>query len=307
MVKHTVPRLSMKILLLGKNGQVGWELQRALAPLAEVIALDRSGLGDFSGDMSQPQAIRETILKLKPNVVVNASAYTAVDLAESESELADLINHQAVKVIADVCHQEQILFVHYSTDYVFSGLGTQPFTETDVVATLNVYGKTKALGEQAIIDSGCDHLIFRTSWVYAAKGKNFLKTMLNLAQQRQELSIINDQVGAPTSAELIADITVHAIPQVLANQQKAGIYHLVASGETTWFDYANFIFKQARILGQTLQVEKVNPIATSAYPTPAVRPHNSRLHNAKSQNTFELILPQWQKGVERTLAELINQ
>ena len=297
----------MKILLLGKNGQVGWELQRALAPLAEVIALDRSGLGDFSGDMSQPQAIRETILKLKPNVVVNASAYTAVDLAESESELADLINHQAVKVIADVCHQEQILFVHYSTDYVFSGLGTQPFTETDVVAPLNVYGKTKALGEQAIIDSGCDHLIFRTSWVYAAKGKNFLKTMLNLAQQRQELSIINDQVGAPTSAELIADITVHAIPQVLANQQKAGIYHLVASGETTWFDYANFIFKQARILGQTLQVEKVNPIATSAYPTPAVRPHNSRLHNAKSQNTFELILPQWQKGVERTLAELINQ
>lgn len=307
MVKHTVPRLSMKILLLGKNGQVGWELQRALAPLAEVIALDRSGLGDFSGDMSQPQAIRETILKLKPNVVVNASAYTAVDLAESESELADLINHQAVKVIADVCHQEQILFVHYSTDYVFSGLGTQPFTETDVVAPLNVYGKTKALGEQAIIDSGCDHLIFRTSWVYAAKGKNFLKTMLNLAQQRQELSIINDQVGAPTSAELIADITVHAIPQVLANQQKAGIYHLVASGETTWFDYANFIFKQARILGQTLQVEKVNPIATSAYPTPAVRPHNSRLHNAKLQNTFELILPQWQKGVERTLAELINQ
>jgi len=297
----------MKILLLGKNGQVGWELQRALAPLAEVIALDRSGLGDFSGDMSQPQAIRETILKLKPNVVVNASAYTAVDLAESESELADLINHQAVKVIADVCHQEQILFVHYSTDYVFSGLGTQPFTETDVVAPLNVYGKTKALGEQAIIDSGCDHLIFRTSWVYAAKGKNFLKTMLNLAQQRQELSIINDQVGAPTSAELIADITVHAIPQVLANQQKAGIYHLVASGETTWFDYANFIFKQARILGQTLQVEKVNPIATSAYPTPAVRPHNSRLHNAKLQNTFELILPQWQKGVERTLAELINQ
>ena len=297
----------MKILLLGKNGQVGWELQRALAPLAEVIALDSLGWGDFSGDMSQPQAIRETILKLKPNVVVNASAYTAVDLAESESELADLINHQTVKVIADVCHQEQILFVHYSTDYVFSGLGTQPFTETDVVAPLNVYGKTKALGEQAIIDSGCDHLIFRTSWVYAAKGKNFLKTMLNLAQQRQELSIINDQVGAPTSAELIADITAHAIPQVLENQQKAGIYHLVASGETTWFDYANFIFKQARILGQTLQVEKVNPIATSAYPTPAVRPHNSRLHNAKLQNTFELILPQWQKGVERTLAELINQ
>ncbi|WP_374528774.1 dTDP-4-dehydrorhamnose reductase [Acinetobacter sp.] len=297
----------MKILLLGKNGQVGWELQRALAPLAEVIALDRSGWGDFSGDMSQPQAIRETILKLKPNVVVNASAYTAVDLAEAESELADLINHQTVKAIADVCHQEQILFVHYSTDYVFSGLGTQPFTETDVVAPLNVYGKTKALGEQAIIDSGCAHLIFRTSWVYATKGKNFLKTMLNLAQQREELSIIDDQIGAPTSAELIADITVHAIPQVLANQQKAGIYHLVASGETTWFDYANFIFKQARILGQTLQVAKVNPIATSAYPTPAVRPHNSRLHNAKLQNTFELILPQWQKGVERTLAELINQ
>lgn len=297
----------MKILLLGKNGQVGWELQRALAPLAEVIALDRAGIEDYSGDMSQPEAIHATILKIKPDVVVNASAYTAVDLAESEPELADLINHQAVKVLAEVCQKQQILLVHYSTDYVFSGQGDQPFLEADQVSPLNIYGKTKALGEQAIIDSGCAHLIFRTSWVYAAKGKNFLKTMLNLAQQREELSIINDQIGAPTSAELIADITAHAIPQVLANQQKAGIYHLVASGETTWFDYASFIFKQARILGQSLQVEKVNPIATSAYPTPAARPHNSRLHNAKLQTTFELILPQWQEGVERTLAELINK
>jgi dTDP-4-dehydrorhamnose reductase len=297
----------MKILILGKNGQVGWELQRALAPLAEVIALDRHGLNGYSGDMSQPQAIRETILAIKPDVVVNASAYTAVDLAESESELADLINHQTVQEIAAVCQAERILFVHYSTDYVFSGQGDQPFDEADPVAPLNVYGKTKALGEQAIIESGCAYLILRTSWVYAAKGKNFLKTMLNLAQQREELSIIDDQIGAPTSAELIADITAHIIPQALVNRQKSGIYHLVASGETSWFGYANYIFQQARTLGQVLKVEKVNPIPTSAYPTPATRPHNSRMYNAKLQNTFGLVLPQWQDGVKRTLAELLSQ
>ena len=297
----------MKILLLGKNGQVGWERQRALAPLGEVVALDRHGLNGLSGDMTQPSAIFDTIVALKPDVVVNASAYTAVDLAETEQDSADLVNHQTVKAIADACLQIKALFVHYSTDYVFDGAGETAFVETDAIAPLNVYGKTKALGEQAIVESGCQHLIFRTSWVYASKGKNFLKTMLNLAQQREELSIIDDQIGAPTSAELIADITAHAIPQVVADVSKAGVYHLVASGETSWFGYASYVFEQARSLGQALIVQKVNPIPTKAYPTPATRPHNSRLNNQKIQHVFKLCLPNWQDGVKRTIVELLNK
>ncbi|WP_407513059.1 dTDP-4-dehydrorhamnose reductase [Acinetobacter baumannii] len=297
----------MKILLLGKNGQVGWELQRALAPLGDVIALDRHGLDSLSGDMTQPQAIYDTILAVQPDVVVNASAYTAVDLAETEQELADIINHQTVKAAAEACQKTNALLVHYSTDYVFEGTGTTAFVETDAIAPLNVYGKTKALGEQAIVDSGCRYLIFRTSWVYASRAKNFLKTMLSLAQQREELSIIDDQIGAPTSAELIADITAHAIPQTIVDANKVGIYHLVASGETSWFGYANYAFIQARTLGQELAIQKVNPIPTSAYPTPATRPHNSRLDNQKIQRTFGLTLPVWQEGVKRALTELLKK
>ena len=297
----------MKILLLGKNGQVGWELQRALAPLGDVIALDRHGLAGLSGDMTQPRAIYNTIMTVKPDVVVNAAAYTAVDLAETEQDQADLVNHQTVKAAAEACQQVNALFVHYSTDYVFDGLGQTSFLETDRIAPLNVYGQTKVQGEQAIIASGCDYLIFRTSWVYAARGKNFLKTMLNLAQQREELSIIDDQVGAPTSAELIADITAQAIPQTVADSMKTGVYHLVASGETSWFGYANYVFEQARVFGLELAVQKVNPIPTMAYPTPATRPHNSRLNNQKLQQTFRLNLPHWQEGVKRILAELLSK
>jgi len=292
----------MKILLLGKNGQVGWELQRALSPLGELIGLDRYGQDSLSGDMTQPQAIFDTILSVKPNVVVNASAYTAVDLAETEQELADIVNHQAVKSVAQACQKVNALLIHYSTDYVFDGTGTLPFVETDVITPLNVYGKTKALGELAIVESGCQYLIFRTSWVYGTKGKNFLKTMLNLAQQREELSIIDDQVGAPTSAELIADITAHAIHQARTDTNKSGIYHLVASGETSWFGYASYVFEHARSLGQ-----EVNPIPTAVYPTPAARPHNSRLNNQKIQQAFGLTLPVWQEGVKRTLAELLTK
>lgn len=297
----------MKILLLGKNGQVGWELQRALVPLGEVIALDRHGLDGISGDMTQPQAIHKTILRIKPDVVVNASAYTAVDLAETERELADVINHQTVMAAAKACQQVNALFVHYSTDYVFDGAGETAFVETDVIAPLNVYGKTKALGEQAIVQSGCQYLIFRTSWVYASKGKNFLKTMLGLAQQREELSIIADQVGAPTSAELIADVTAHAILQTLTNKSKVGIYHLVASGETSWFGYASFAFEQVRAFGHALAIQNVHAIPTSAYPTPATRPHNSRLNNQKIQHTFGMLLPNWQDGVKRALVELLSK
>lgn len=297
----------MKILLLGKNGQVGWQLQRALAPLGEVIALDRHGAQGLQGDMSQPDAVKETILKLQPDVVVNASAYTAVDLAEIEKGLAQCINFHAVQSVAEACLETGALLVHYSTDYVFNGQGKTAFLESHEVDPINVYGQTKAQGEQAIAASGCKYLIFRTSWVYAAKGKNFLKTMLNLAQQREELSIINDQIGAPTSAELIADITAQVIPQVMKDSSKSGIYHLVASGETSWFDYANYVFEQAKLSGAKLAVAKVNPIPTEAYPTPASRPHNSRLNNQKLQSAFQLHLPDWQLGVQRTLMELLNQ
>lgn len=297
----------MKILLLGKNGQVGWELQRALAPVAELIALDRHGLGGWCGDLAQPEALLRTIREIQPDVVVNASAYTAVDLAESNQEMAQLINSDTVAQIAEVCKSLNILLVHYSTDYVFSGQGTTPFKETDQTQPLNVYGQTKLQGEQAIVASGCQHLIFRTSWVYAAKGKNFLKTMLSLAQQREQLSIIDDQIGAPTSAVLIADITAHAIVQTMADFNKVGIYHLVAAGETSWFAYANYVFEQAKQQGMSLKVQTVNAISTADYPTPAKRPHNSRLDIQKIQHTFQLHVPEWTTHVQRTISELLIQ
>lgn len=297
----------MRILLLGKNGQVGWELQRALAPLGEVIALDRNGLNQWRGDLSQPEQIYQTILDLSPDVVVNASAYTAVDLAETDQETADLINHLAVKRIADACAQTGALFVHYSTDYVFNGMGQTAFNEADAVEPLNVYGRTKELGEQAIQNSKCKYLVFRTSWVFAQRGKNFLKTMLSLAQQREELSIIDDQIGVPTSAELIADVSAYAIMQTVQDSTKAGVYHLVASGETSWFKYANYVFEQARNLGEKLAIQKVNPIPTTAYPTPAKRPHNSRLNNQKIQQAFQISLPDWKVHVQRTVIEVLGK
>ena len=297
----------MKILLLGKNGQVGWELQRSLAPLGEVISLDRNGLNQWCGDLSKPDQIYQTIVDIAPNVVVNASAYTAVDLAETEQDMANLINHVAVGKIAEACAQIKALLVHYSTDYVFDGEGTSLFNETDTLKPLNVYGQTKALGEQAIQNAQCNYLIFRTSWVFAQKGKNFLKTMLALSQQLEELSIIDDQIGAPTSAELIADVSAHAIVQTLRDQTKIGIYHLVASGETSWFEYANYIFEQAKNLGVNLAVQQVNPIPTVAYPTPAKRPHNSRLNNQKIQHAFQIYLPDWKVHVQRTVIEVFHK
>ena len=297
----------MKILLLGKNGQVGWELQRSLAPLGEVISLDRNGLNQWCGDLSKPEQIYQTIVDIAPNVVVNASAYTAVDLAETEQDMANLINYVAVGKIAEACAQIKALLVHYSTDYVFDGEGVSVFNEADALKPLNIYGKTKALGEQAIQNAQCNYLIFRTSWVFAQKGKNFLKTMLALSQQREELSIIDDQIGAPTSAELIADVSAHAIVQTLRDQTKIGIYHLVASGETSWFEYANYIFEQAKSLGVNLAIQQVNPIPTAAYPTPAKRPHNSRLNNQKIQHAFQIYLPDWKVHVKRTVTEVLQK
>ncbi|AXI62735.1 dTDP-4-dehydrorhamnose reductase [Pseudomonas kribbensis] len=297
----------MRILLLGKNGQVGWELQRSLAPLGELISLDRHLLNGLQGDLSDPEALRATIRHLKPDVIVNAAAYNAVDKAESEKELAALINTQAVAVMADEALALNALLVHYSTDYVFSGEGDVPWKEDDPVAPLNQYGISKRAGEEAIVASGCSHLIFRTSWVYSVRGNNFAKTMLRLAREREALNVIFDQVGAPTGADLIADVTAHAILKVKQSADLAGIYHLVAGGEVSWHGYASHVIEFARKIGEQLKVTEVNPIESAAYPTPARRPLNSRLNTQKLRNNFALRLPEWQSGVNRMLMEVFNK
>lgn len=295
----------MNILLFGRSGQVGWELQRALAPLGKVVVLDRHSL-DYCGDFENPVGIADSILKLKPDVIVNATAYTAVDKAESEVDKARLINATSVKAMAAAAKEINGLVVHYSTDYVFDGSGTRPWKETDATAPLNAYGQTKLEGEDAIISVAEKYLIFRTSWVYAAKGNNFAKTMIRLAQERESLSIIDDQYGAPTGAELIADCTAHAIRMTVAQPEKSGIYNLIASGVTTWHAYAETVIEHVRKKGLPLKVATVNKVATSAFPTPAKRPSNSRLSTDKFTSTFELNLPDWQFGVIRMLDELYN-
>jgi dTDP-4-dehydrorhamnose reductase len=298
----------MKILLLGKNGQVGWELQRSLAPLGEVLALDRRST-PHGGDLSQPERLAQTVREWRPDVIVNAAAHTAVDKAESEPDLARCLNATAPAALAQAAAEVGAWLVHYSTDYVFNGQGDLPWQEGDATGPLSVYGQTKLEGEQAIAASGCKHLIFRTSWVYAARGGNFAKTMLRLAAERERLTVINDQHGAPTGADLIADVTAHAIRQVMANSAPtlAGIYHLVASGETTWHGYASHVISQARNIQPELgmKVSDIAPVPTSAFPTPAQRPLNSRLSTHKLQQAFGLVLPPWQQGVNRMLAEIL--
>ncbi|POA21776.1 dTDP-4-dehydrorhamnose reductase [Pseudomonas sp. FW300-N1A1] len=297
----------MKILLLGKSGQVGWELQRSLAPLGELIALDRHAVDGLSGDLSDLDALRATIRQVEPDIIVNAAAYTAVDKAESETELANRVNGLACGVMAQEAASLGAWLIHYSTDYVFSGLGSTPWRETDTVAPVNHYGSSKLAGEQAIAASGCKHLIFRTSWVYGARGNNFAKTMLRLAKERETLSVIADQIGAPTGADLIADVTALAILQVMQNPGLAGLYHLAAGGEVSWHGYANHVIGFARSNGEDLAVTAINPIGTSEYPTPARRPLNSRLSTQKLRDSFSLHLPDWQSGVTRMLMEVLNK
>ncbi|PRB47438.1 dTDP-4-dehydrorhamnose reductase [Pseudomonas sp. MYb2] len=297
----------MKILLLGKNGQVGWELQRALAPLGELVALDRHAIDGLSGDLVDLDALRTTIRQVKPDVIVNAAAYTAVDKAESEAELARRVNGDASRLMAEESALLGAWLIHYSTDYVFSGEGSTPWQETDAVAPVNQYGASKLAGEQAIVASGCKHLIFRTSWVYGARGNNFAKTMLRLAKDRDTLSVIADQVGAPTGADLIADVTALAIRQVLQQPQLSGLYHLAASGEVSWHGYASHVIAFAQANGEQLAVTAINPIDTTAYPTPARRPLNSRLNTQKLRDNFSLHLPDWQSGVTRMLREVLNK
>lgn len=301
----------MKVLLLGKDGQVGWELQRALVVIGEVIALSRhpeqTAYGTLSGDLSDLEGLRETIRAVAPDVIVNAAAYTAVDMAETERELAGTVNAKASQVMAEEAKRLDALLVHYSTDYVYDGSGTCAWKESDNVSPSNHYGATKLEGEQLIVASGCKHLIFRTSWVYAARGNNFAKTILRLAKERQTLNIIADQIGAPTSAELLADVAAHALQKALINPGLCGIYHLAPAGETSWHEYATYVIEFARTNGERLAVGAINPIPTTQFPTPASRPLNSRLDTKKLRDTFSLHLPEWKDGVTRMLMEILNK
>jgi dTDP-4-dehydrorhamnose reductase len=295
----------MRILLLGKNGQVGWELQRSLGVLGELTALDRHS--DPCGDLGHPGRLSETVRALRPDVIVNAAAHTAVDKAESEADLARTLNATAPAALAQAAAETGAWLVHYSSDYVFDGSGTRPWQEGDATGPLGVYGLTKLEGEHAIAASGCCHLIFRTSWVYAARGANFARTMLRLAQERERLTVIDDQRGAPTGADLIADVTTHAIRAAMAKPELSGLYHLVADGETSWHGYASHAIARARALRPELawKVGEIAPVPTSAFPTPARRPLNSRLDTRKLQQAFGLTLPHWQQGVDRLLAEIL--
>lgn len=299
----------MKILLFGKGGQVGWELQRSLACLGKLVALDTKS-NEFWGDFSNPDEVARTVQRVKPDVIVNAAAYTAVDKAESEPELAHTVNALAPGAIAKAAAGLGALLVHYSTDYVFDGSGLTPRLETDSTSPLSVYGRTKLEGERLITASGCHHLIFRTSWVYGARGGNFAKTMLRLAKERETLSVIEDQFGAPTGADLLADLTAHAIRQLTESDAKAslgGLYHVVASGETSWHGYAKFVIESALKAGVELKarLQDIAAVPTSSYPTAARRPLNSRLDTQKFRQAFGLSLPHWQSGVARMLAETL--
>ena len=296
----------MKILLLGKNGQVGWELQRALGVLGEVVALDFDSPGPLTADFSNPESLAATVRAVSPQIIVNAAAHTAVDKAESEPEVARALNATSPAVLAREAAASGAWLMHYSTDYVFDGSGSTPWAEDSPTGPLSVYGATKLEGEQAIRASGCRHLIFRTSWVYAARGGNFAKTMLKLAKERDRLTVIDDQIGSPTGADLLADLTGHALRAALVLPDLAGTYHAVASGETSWHGYARHVIEFARAAGQKVLVapDAVVAVPTSAFPTPAKRPGNSRMNTAKLRERFGLALPSWQAGVDRMLAEV---
>lgn len=297
----------MKILLFGKSGQVGWELQRSLEPLGEVVALERHST-DLCGDLTNLAGISAAVRQVRPDVIVNAAAYTAVDKAESDAAAAHLVNAQAPGVLAEAASAVGAWLVHYSTDYVFDGSGTRPWTEDDPPGPLGVYGLTKLEGEQRIVRGCSKHLVLRTSWVYGTRGGNFPETMLRLARERDRLTVIDDQFGAPTGADLLADLTAHMVRSALLRtpEHLAGIYHATAAGETSWHGFARFVVECAARSGHDLQASPtaVDPVPSTAFPTLASRPHNSRLNTAKLQAGFGLRLPAWQQGVARMLAEI---
>ena len=293
----------MRVLLFGANGQVGHELRRALAPLGEVICATRSGtLADGTAcqaaDFDAPQTLAPLVAELAPDVVVNAAAYTAVDRAESEREAAFRANAQAPGELAGACARSGALLVHYSTDYVFDGLGTRPYREDDPTAPLGVYGASKLAGEQAVAGSGARHLVLRTAWVYASHGHNFMRTMLRLARERDELRVVADQVGTPTPAALIADVTARIVAGPF---DSSGIRHLTAGGETSWHGFASAIVARALALGLIARAPQVLPITTADYPTPAPRPAYSRLDCARLEEELGVALPDWKQALESVL------
>jgi dTDP-4-dehydrorhamnose reductase len=295
----------VKILLFGCNGQVGWELQRSLAVLGDVVALDFDST-QLAADFTRPDALAGTVRTAQPDVIVNAAAHTAVDKAESEPALARTINAEAPGVLAREAAVRNAWLVHFSTDYVFDGSGDKPWREDDPTGPLNVYGRTKLEGEQLIRASCCRHLILRTSWVYSARGGNFARTMLKLAAERERLTVIDDQIGAPTSAELLADVTAQALRMVTQAGERGGTYHAVAAGDTSWHGYATEVIEWARASGLPVRVppDVIAPMPSSAYVTAAKRPHNSRLDTRKLQQTFGITMPHWRAGVIRMLTEV---
>jgi len=297
----------MKILLFGKSGQLGWELQRSLSLLGQVVAM---GTNDSPcADFRDPSGVAATLRRFSPDVIVNAAAYTAVDRAETDVETAMTVNAVTPGMLARVAAETGTFLVHYSTDYVFDGTGSAPWRESDPVNPVNVYGSSKLAGEEGIRASGCRHLIFRTSWVYASRGNNFARTMLKLAQERETLKVINDQVGAPTGADLLADITAHAIRGAQREPALSGTYHCAPAGETTWYGYACHVISRARAAGLPIKVADadIQAVPTSDFPTPARRPANSRLDTSKLCKAFGLHMPPWQTGVDRMLAEILQR
>jgi dTDP-4-dehydrorhamnose reductase len=298
----------MKILLFGKNGQVGWELQRSLAPLGEVVGLSHDSPGPLRADFSRPQTLAETVRAVAPQIIVNAAAHTAVDRCEAEPELARALNAESPAVLGREARALGAWLLHYSTDYVFDGSGDAPRREDASTAPLSVYGRTKLEGEEAIRASGCRHLILRTSWVYAARGGNFAKTMLKLAAERDRLTVIDDQIGAPTGADLLADISAHVLRTVQERPELGGTYHAVAGGQTSWHGYARHVIGIAREAGRPIKVadDAVEAVPSTAFPTAAMRPKNSRLDTARLRQSFGIHLPDWRVGVDRMLAEILG-
>ncbi|MFM0171794.1 dTDP-4-dehydrorhamnose reductase [Paraburkholderia sediminicola] len=294
----------MRIAVTGVRGQLGWELARSLSPLGEVIHWDRE-----LADLSKPVLLDGLMRFYRPDVVVNAAAYTAVDRAEDDCVIARLVNTESVDVIARAAKRAGALFVHFSTDYVFDGKSADPYSEDCVTSPLNVYGATKRDGELAIIASECDHLIFRTSWVYATRGANFMLTMLRLAGEREELKIVDDQVGAPTSAKMLANVTAHAISQAMRERREgrfqSGLFHLTSQGVTSWHGYASAIIDYARNLAPSgrVRVKHIEAVPSEAFPTRAARPRNSALNNDRFSERFGLARPHWWDALAQTLDE----
>jgi len=298
----------MKLLLLGSNGQLGWELQRSLSPLGEIFVCDRNVV-----DFRNLDKLKSVVRQYKPDVIVNAAAYTNVDKSESDAENAFKVNFEAVELLANEAAILNSWLIHYSTDYIFDGTKNSPYKEEDKTNPKSVYGKSKLRGELAIIDSKCKYLIFRTSWLYSTYGRNFVNTILRIAKEKSELRVVCDQIGAPTSAELVADVSSICISQIvqdgLSSKDISGVYHLTSTGKTSWFDFAKYIINETKKLGGGLIIDPKNIIAinTSEYPLPAERPVNSLLNSQKLCKTFHLHLPSWKIHVDRTIRELYLQ